>query len=440
MQPSPFTEQPCRETLWEATAVPGPELHSVSGEHRTEVLVVGAGIAGMSTALHLAAEGCDVAVVEAREPGSGATGESGGLVAPDYIRHSPSGIEDQFGEEWGARLNRFVGSGARRCFELIEKYQIPCGANRGGFWVPAHSSATWSRLQQQAGEWRKIGFDVECVPQEETRARLGSSHYCGAIRYTDGGSLNPLALVRGVTKAAIAHGAAVFCGSPVTELVHQSGMWRARTPQGQVVAKRVVLAANGGNSNLHPLMRRTVLSLPVIEYATEPLSDRQRAAVLVDGGAFTDKQPYVFTARYDEQSRLIAAIPDFFAIRGRKALMAEAVRRLNNHFPVLESVAIDYMWRGTAYLNTSLLPKVYRLEDSAIAVQACNGRGIAINLALGKEVAAAVLAGTANLESMQIETPPQIRAHPVMKAAPSVLMAMAYLRSRFAPGRRRPRA
>ena len=86
-------------TLWERTSAPGPKLDRLDGHNKADIAVIGAGVAGLSTALHLAQKGCSVAVIEAGEPGCEATGRSGGLIAPDFVRHSPNEIESKLGKE-----------------------------------------------------------------------------------------------------------------------------------------------------------------------------------------------------------------------------------------------------------------------------------------------------------------------------------------------------
>jgi succinate dehydrogenase/fumarate reductase flavoprotein subunit len=70
-------------SLWQATAPPGPMLPVLEGDTDAEILVIGGGVAGLSTALHLAERGVAVALVEGAAVGSGATGASGGLIAPE---------------------------------------------------------------------------------------------------------------------------------------------------------------------------------------------------------------------------------------------------------------------------------------------------------------------------------------------------------------------
>ncbi|GHB05562.1 oxidoreductase [Algimonas arctica] len=426
-----------RDTLWEHTSPPGPKLGVLTENIKSDVVVIGGGVAGLSTALHLAEAGCSVTVIEAAEIGGGATGKSGGLMAPDFIRHGPDDIEKDLGEEWGQRLIQMVGRSTFQCFDLIEKYGISCDHTRDGFWTPAHNSAVADRLEDRVHQWKVRGFNVEYKSRVDTCEKLGSTKYCGAMYFADGGAVNPLALARGLADVALAKGAKIYAQSPVTQIKKQPGGWRVITKHGVINANRIVLAANGGNAALHHALKKTVLPLDVYEYASAPLSDLTRSKILPKGGSYTDKQPYMFTARYDASGRLIAALPDFFIKRSERDLIQEAKERLQDHFPILEGVSIEYIWKGRAWLNSSLLPKVYGLEEGAYAIQACNGRGLANNIVLGKELAAALTSGDMNELSVRVETARGIRGFFVAKYTPSFLMALAYMRHKLLTLRQR---
>ncbi len=416
--------------LWEQTAPPGPEFEPLVGALKSDVAIIGAGVAGLSTALHLAEKGISVTVLEADAVGSGATGKSGGLLAPDMIRHTPCEIEQQLGQERGVRLIRMIGSSARQCFDLIQQYDLGCDSDQSGFWTPAHSNAMSEALQRRAQEWRGRGFNVRYAQAEETASSLGTDRYCGAICFADGGTLNPLAFSRSLAGVAKRQGARIYVQSPVRELSRLATGWRMRTDQGVVDAERIVLAANGGNAELHPALRCTVLPLDVFEYATIPLSQDQRSSILRDRCSFTDKQAYIFTARYDPAGRLIAAFPDFMIKRSDATLMAEAASRIGQYFPALKGTAIEYLWQGRAWINPGLLPKIYELGEGAFAIQACNGRGLTTNTVLGKEMAAALHQRNPALLSVPLEKPVPIRAHCLAQYAPSLLMLLAYIRNR----------
>ena len=67
-------------SLWAAMTPSGPELPELTGTQQADVIVIGGGFTGLSTALHLREAGVDVAIVEAAEPGWGASGRNNGQV------------------------------------------------------------------------------------------------------------------------------------------------------------------------------------------------------------------------------------------------------------------------------------------------------------------------------------------------------------------------
>ncbi|WP_439953169.1 NAD(P)/FAD-dependent oxidoreductase, partial [Escherichia coli] len=66
-----------------------PVLH---GNQQADVVIIGGGFTGLSTALHLRETGVDVAIVEAMEPGWGASGRNNGQVIPTLSRPDPEDL------------------------------------------------------------------------------------------------------------------------------------------------------------------------------------------------------------------------------------------------------------------------------------------------------------------------------------------------------------
>jgi glycine/D-amino acid oxidase-like deaminating enzyme len=90
------------ESLWAATAIPAPETPPLSGDRTADAVVVGGGFTGLSAALHLAVAGAEVVLLEAAEPGWGASGRNGGQVIPG-LKLDPDELVAKFGAERGER-------------------------------------------------------------------------------------------------------------------------------------------------------------------------------------------------------------------------------------------------------------------------------------------------------------------------------------------------
>src|SRR5271170_3676531 len=122
---------PLPRSIYAETARPAPETPKLDGDRSVSVAIVGAGFTGLSAALHLAERGVDVAVLEAHEPGWGASGRNGGQVNPG-LKHDPDAVERDFGVELGSRMNALAGGAPAFVFDLIERHAIQCDARRNG--------------------------------------------------------------------------------------------------------------------------------------------------------------------------------------------------------------------------------------------------------------------------------------------------------------------
>ncbi len=103
-----------------------------------DLAVVGGGFCGLSTALHAAAAGLSVAVIEAGIVGSGASGRNGGFVVPQFPGAiTPSAVRARLGAKKGAALVELVAAGPDAVMAQIARYQIACDAQQNGWIQPA---------------------------------------------------------------------------------------------------------------------------------------------------------------------------------------------------------------------------------------------------------------------------------------------------------------
>lgn len=413
-------------SLWNTTASGFRGGLVASGHLSTDVAVIGAGVAGLSTALHLSELGIETIVLEAELPGSAATGASGGLLAPEFARGGIAKACKLYGRKHGERLARLVGRSAAFAFDVIRHHAIECELQANGFVSPGRSAGEVAALRADEREWKALGCAVEYLDARGTADAIGSTYYEGALYFENGGALNPQAYVNGLARVVDGAGVPVFTSSAVQMMTRREGGWRLRTQAARVDASRVVLAANGGNGSLHPSLSKTTLPLLVYEYATAPVTAERRRTSFGAELPYTDRQTYVFSVRFDGNHRVISAVPELIPRLGRKALVREAARRFRDVYSI-ELPPIDFMWPGTAYLNPTLLPAVYLPEDdlSVIAIQACNGRGLGVNTVIGSEVAELLASGNRESMAAPLLKPQSVPLHAIASATPKILMTLA---------------
>src|SRR5256885_9580274 len=152
-------ELPLPPSLWATTARPAPETPPLDASRRADVAIVGAGCWGLAAAWQLAESGVSVVVLEAGEPGWGASGRNGGQVIPG-LKNDPDEIVAMFGHEAGGHLVRVAGAAPDTVFDLVARHKIECEARRCGWIQPAFAPADVAVTARRAEQWQRRGAPV----------------------------------------------------------------------------------------------------------------------------------------------------------------------------------------------------------------------------------------------------------------------------------------
>ncbi len=375
-------------SFWAAAAPPAPPTASLDGDRDAEVVIVGAGFSGLSTALHLAEAGTSCAVLEAGEIGAGASGRNNGQVIPTMSRADPSAMVAKFGRERGERFAGLVRDSAQLLFDLVRQHGIDCAAEQTGWVQPAHTPGRVAKIaERRFKEWGALGAPVELLDRQQTASLLGSDGYHGAWLNRSGGHINPLALARGLAQAAIGRGAVVFTHSPALSIGREADGWRVRTQGGSVRAGRVVIATNAYTDGVWPGLKREVVPVFSFQLATRPLSDNVRKTLLPGRQAMSDTRGDLHFCRYTHDHRLVTGAPLLWRGDMERRLRAHMSARLQGLFPQLGEVEFDHLWCGYVGMTADYFPRLHELAPGVATWIGCNGRGVALATAMGPELA-----------------------------------------------------
>ncbi len=353
---------------------------------RTQVAVVGGGFTGISAALHLAEAGAEVAVLEAKDVGWGASGRAFGQVVP-YLKIGEDALARRYGRD-AARVIEAVAAGPDLVFGLIEKHRIACWPVRTGLIFAAHSPAGRRGLERRAEFWQQRGTAVEMLEGARCTEMIGSALYRAALIDRRGGHINPYAYVRGLAKAAAAAGVRLHVQSPVQSLAQDGGRWRLVVGGHEVLANQVIIATNAYTTTLWPGLAESVIPVRGHGFVSAPLSDNVRRSILPEGQSLTDTRRLFSAVRLLPDGRLHASghgpvtgpesSPDWRAVNAR-------VMRL---FPQLDRVAWEQGWSGWVAMTPDHVPRLHELAPGLFAGLGYNGRGIVAATMMGRDLAA----------------------------------------------------
>ncbi|MGQ4880604.1 NAD(P)/FAD-dependent oxidoreductase [Billgrantia sp. LNSP4103-1] len=405
------------QCLWHDTSPePGLDLPALEGAQSAEVVVVGGGITGLSTALHLAEAGTAVTLVEAGEVPSGGSGRNVGLVnAGLWI--PPDDICKALGEKDGERANAILGAAPAEVFALIERHGIDCEATRSGTLHLAHNAKGEQELARRADQLQQRGAPVELLQDEACWQKVGTQQIRSALLDRRAGTINPAAYTRGLARAAAGAGALLFARSPALGVAREGKEWRVTTPQGSVVAPRLVLATNAYTEEDWNQVREHFFPGHFFQVASTPLSEESAGDILPERQGAWDTRMVLSSMRRDADGRLILGSLGRGDGRPQAYVRCWADRIQRHYFPQLGRIDWECTWTGRIAFTPDHTLRLIEPAPGILGATGYNGRGITTGTVVGKGFARYLTHGDDSLLPLPIRSPRPIQARPLWSSS-----------------------
>ena len=377
---------PTTHGLWETTAPPAPERMALTGDARADVCIIGGGYTGNSAALHLAQKGIKAVVLEAKTIGFGGAGRNVGLVnAGMWVM--PDELPNVLGPVYGDRLLHLLGDAPALVFDIVKQHGIDCQLQTNGTLHCGVGQVGLDELKQREAQWQARGAPVRLLQGDEAAEKIGSRAYAGALLDMRAGTIQPLAYVRGLARAAIAAGATIHTQSAAQSVDKAGEGWKVTTANGSVTAPWVIMATDAYTQGPWEIIRREQVHLPYFNFATEPLSDNVRASILPDRQGAWDTKEVLSSFRMDKLGRLVFGSVGALKGAGETIHRGWALRALHKIFPQIGDVNFEAEWYGQIGMTDDNLPRFHKFADNVIGISGYNGRGIAPGTVMGRELA-----------------------------------------------------
>jgi gamma-glutamylputrescine oxidase len=391
--------EPHVRSYYAASAHPAPDRPALAGTVDCDVCVVGGGIAGCSTALHLAERGYRVVLLEENRIGWGASGRSGaqaiyGLAAPQ------SKVKRLVGEDAARTIWDITVEALALIRELIAKYRIDCDWTQGHMLTAIkqrHAAEIHSELEELRDHYQYRS--VRYMPRDEVRSVLATDRYIGALYDSQSGHLHPLNYTLGLAAAAQNAGVQIFEGTRALDFTNTAGSAtggtaRIRTANGEVRSRFVVLSGNVYLGDTARSLTSKIMAVATYIVATEPLGADRARELIRNNAAVSDMNWVLDYFRLSADHRLLfGGRVNYSGLSSFDAPSATRARMLGV-FPQLADVRVDFAWGGDVDITLNRAPHFGRLAPNVYFLQGFSGHGIALTGMAGKLVAEAI-AGTA---------------------------------------------
>lgn len=379
-------------SAWRKTAESNVVFPVLSGDARTDVAIIGAGLTGLSTARDLMSRGVECMVLEARDVAWGASGRTGGFIVPRF-KNGFVAIARQYGNEVAKACFANVLHAVDSVAETVEQFSLRCGFQRKGHLTPAHSDKALSALRADA-EWlaRYAGDSrPKILAFEETREAIGTEVYRGSYFDPRGACMNAYDYVRGLGAALMSRGVPIVIQAEVQEIQSDGNGWLLKTASGSVRARRVVLATNAYTRPLWPGddLNRRIVPVASSVISTRPLTSSEKETVVPSGLPVTDTKRILNYFRVLPNGQLIfGGRGDITGRRSDPAVYNFLERQLAQTFPQIAGIEIAERWFGMVAVTLDDFPHIGTLGNGIYYALGYGGRGVALTSLMGRFMAA----------------------------------------------------
>ena len=416
---------------WEAAPRPRLEPEPLPGY--CDLAVVGSGFTGLSAALTASRGGRETIVIEAEDPGYGASTRNAGYVGRTLF-HKLEPLVKKVGPEQAVRMQKEAVNAHHYLVDLLTREQIECGFVYCGRYIGASTPRHFDMLAGEIELARKYGieFEAEMVSRSDQEREVRTDFFHGGLLLHGTGALHPGLYQLGLMERVLNAGARVFGNTVVSAVSRASdGGFTVTTTRGEIRARDVLMATNGYRGTEMGWLRRRTLPVKGYIIATEPIAPERLRHLMPGGRTCLDSRNNIWAVRLSpDNSRLLCF--------GRTGVgdggMAKKARLLRDGlvaiFPDLEDVKLSHGWEGTMAFTFDKLPHTGVRDGIHYAMGYC-GVGLPMATWLGHKAAERILAandGGTPLDDRPFPTRPLYTGEPWFMAA---IMGYYNLRDRI---------
>ncbi|WP_082351816.1 NAD(P)/FAD-dependent oxidoreductase [Cypionkella psychrotolerans] len=356
----------------------------------TDVCIIGGGLAGLTTAYHLAKAGRQVAVVEARRIGWGASGRNGGFCSPGFSL-GYEGIAARVGAAAAKDLFRMSVEGVQIVADNIRALGITAANPCPGILGAVRYNAGRGLADHRDWLAREFDYQVAHLDRAALAEHLSSPRYHQALHDQNAFHFDPLAYCLGVARAAEAAGAVIYETTSADKIEAAKGGWTVTTPQGRISAREVVVTTGGYTDRLVPDLHRAFLPIATYVMISRAAPELIASAIHTRSAIGDDRRAGDYYRLVDDGKRVLWGGKITTRTTEPRDLGKLLHQTMTDTYPQLAGLEIDTVWTGLMSYARHRMPQIGKLPSGLWHCTAFGGHGMNATAIGGRVVAEGIL-------------------------------------------------
>lgn len=331
---------------------------------KADVLIIGAGVAGLSAANYFIGKKLKVVILEKNICGGSSSGKSAGFLTPDSELELSQLIR-RFGKRGAKDLWHVPTKGIEIMKTNIQTHNINCDFQVQDSLFLGIGKAGWKDIQEEMVSRKELSFEQTLYDKNQLQNIIGSNKYSGAVRYNKTYGVDSLLYCQGLKKKLIENNIEIYESSEVLSVNGHC----AKTHLGSVTADQIIFCADKIEPSLsiysnHIYHAQTFLSI------SEPLNEQMVKSIFPEDKFQCWDSTVVYSYfRLTGDNRILLGGGDALTTFSKNdvnssRVIDKVIKKFKNKFPQLKDLRFIQYWPGRIDTTRDLLPTILKDESS----------------------------------------------------------------------------
>jgi len=339
-----------------------------------DACVIGAGLAGLTTALELLRAGKSVALLEAKRIGWGASGRNGGFVSTGFAGSAVEMVT-RLGPKDAREAYQLSAGGTRYVRHQIMDLNM-AGVLHGSGEIHAYRMKNAQTAMADCETVRKnFDHNLTYYDADKTRKLMQTTRYHHALYDPDNFNIHPLKYCHGLAHEIERLGGVIYEQSKAETLTRIKPGWRVSTKAATITAQHIVLCTSAYDFKLAPQVSRAMQPVATYVITTQPMTELLDQVIATPASIADTRRAGDYYRRLPDGRLLWGG-----RITTRQSVpprLADLMRRdMLTVYPLLGAAKTSHAWAGLMGYARHAMPLIGQIEDGLWMATAFGGQGL----------------------------------------------------------------